>query len=235
MTVERLQWLATVCILCASGSTETNIEGDTCELQTVLRPGKRGHGGQSAPGRDWCRVELIQTTIDMDKPRPPEQLALNPNGWVPVLIWDDNAMYECAAITVFLCDRHPEAKLAPAANKPERGLFLQTLVYFSNSVQNAFQLEYYPDRFADTPADEPSAKRRGIRRLRETWRVVDDQIGDNEWVLGNRFSAADIYLFMLTTWLRPSRGQPSINEFPNVKRIADVVMKRPSVQLVYGQ
>jgi glutathione S-transferase len=181
-----------------------------------------------------AEYELIQTTIDMDKPRPPEQLALNPNGWVPVLIWDDNAMYECAAITVFLCDRHPEAKLAPAANKPERGLFLQTLVYFSNSVQNAFQLEYYPDRFADTPADEPSAKRRGIRRLRETWRVVDDQIGDNEWVLGNRFSAADIYLFMLTTWLRPSRGQPSINEFPNVKRIADVVMKRPSVQLVYG-
>ena len=50
--------------------------------------------------------ELIQTTIAMDEPRPPEQLALNPNGWVPVLIWDDKAMYECAAITVFLCDRH---------------------------------------------------------------------------------------------------------------------------------
>jgi len=54
-------------------------------------------------------------------------------------------------------------------------------------------------------------------------------------VLGDRFSAADIYLFMLTTWLRPSRGQPSTNDFPNVKRIADVVMKRPSVKLVYGQ
>jgi glutathione S-transferase len=182
-----------------------------------------------------AEYELIQTTIDMDKPRPPEQLALNPNGWVPVLIWGDNAMYECAAITVFLCDRHPEANLAPAADESERGLFLQTLVYFSNSVQNAFQLDYYPDRFADTPADEPSAQRRGIRRLRETWQVINDQIGANEWVLGDRFSAADIYLFMLTTWLRPSRGQPSTNEFPNVKRIADAVMKRPSVQLVYGQ
>ncbi len=179
--------------------------------------------------------ELIQTTIDMDKPRPPEQLALNPNGWVPVLIWGDNAMYECAAITIFLCDRHPEAKLAPAADEVERGLYLQTLVYFSNSVQNAFQLDYYPDRFADTPGDEPSAQRRGIRRLRETWQVINDQIGDNTWVLGDRFSAADIYLFMLTTWLRPSRGQPSSDEFPNVRRIADVVMNRPSVQLVYEQ
>ncbi|MDH3695345.1 MAG: glutathione S-transferase family protein [Gammaproteobacteria bacterium] len=177
--------------------------------------------------------ELIQTTIDMDKPRPPEQLALNPNGWVPVLIWDDKAMYECAAITVFLCDRHPQANLAPKIDAPERGLYLQTLVYFSNSVQNAFQLNYYPARFADTPDDEPSARRRGIRRLRETWKVIDDQIGDNEWVLGERFSSVDIYLFMLITWLNTSRGHPSTEEFPNVKRIANAVMTRPSVQLVY--
>ena len=59
-----------------------------------------------------AQYELIQTTIDMDKPRPPKQLALNPNGWVPVLIWDAHAMYEWAAITIFLCDRHPEAGLA---------------------------------------------------------------------------------------------------------------------------
>jgi len=178
--------------------------------------------------------ELIQTTIAMDEPRPPEQLALNPNGWVPVLVWGENAaMYECAAITVFLCDRHPEAKLAPAVDDPERGRYLQTLVYFSNSVQNAFQLINHPDRFADTPADEPSAQRRGNRRLRETWKVIDDQIGDNEWVLGERFSAADIYLFMLTTWLQPSRGQPSVDEFPNVERITDAVLPRRSIQLVY--
>ena len=178
--------------------------------------------------------ELIQTTTDRKKPRPAEQLKINPNGWVPVLLWDDNAMYECAAITIFLCDRHSEANLAPAIDAPERGLFLQTLVYFSNSVQTAFQLDYHADRFADKPADEPSAQRRGHRRLRETWQIIDDQIGDNQWILGNKFSAADIYLFMLTTWLEPSRGQPAVQEFPNVKRIADAVVLRPSVRLVYG-
>ncbi len=177
--------------------------------------------------------ELVQTTIDMDKPRPPEQLAINPNGWVPVLVWDGGSMYECAAITVFLCDRHQEAGLAPALDDTARALYLQTLVYFSNSVQNAFQLTYYPDRFADTATAERSAQRRGNRRLRETWTVVDDQIGVNEWMLGKRFSAVDIYLFMLTTWLRSAKGHPAINEFPNVKRIADAVVQRPSVQLVY--
>lgn len=177
--------------------------------------------------------ELIQTTIDMDKPRPPDQLAINPNGWVPVLVWDEGAMYECAAINVFLCDRHPQAGLAPTAVDPHRGLFLQTLVYFASSVQNAFQLTYYPFRFADTAEGEPGAERRGVRRLRETWKVIDDQIGGNQWVLGERFSAVDIYLFMLTTWLRASKNHPSTDEFPNVKRIADAVVTRPSVQLVY--
>ena len=74
--------------------------------------------------------ELIQTTTDRRKPRPAEQLKLNPNGWVPVLLWDDSAMYECAAITIFLCDRHSEANLAPAINEQELSLFIQTLVYF---------------------------------------------------------------------------------------------------------
>lgn len=179
--------------------------------------------------------ELVSTSIAMDQPRPPELLAVNPNGWVPVLYWGDGAMYECAAITVFLCDRHPDAGLAPRSNETGRARFLQTLVYFSNSVQNAFQLTYYPDRFVDTRADEASAQRRGVRRLGETWRVIDQQIGDNEWVLGDRFSAVDIYLFMLTTWIRSSQGHPMIDEFPNVKRIADLVVQRSSVQRVYGQ
>lgn len=177
--------------------------------------------------------ELIESTTDRTVPRPAEQVAINPNGWVPVLVWEEGAMYECAAMTIFLCDRHAEAKLAPAIDDPTRALYLQTLTYFSNSVQNAFQLTYYPDRFADTPDDEPSAMRRGNRRLRETWKVIDDQIDDNEWVLGETFSAADIYLFMLTTWLRPSMGHPSTDEFANVKRIADKVVQRPTVEMIY--
>ena len=158
--------------------------------------------------------ELAQTTIDMDRPRPPEQLAINPNGWVLVPVWDGGSMYECSAITVFHCDRHPEAGLAPVLDDTTRAQCLQILVYISNSVQNAFQLIYYPDRFADTAANERNAQRRGNRRLRETWNVVDDQIGVNEWMLGKRFSAVDIYLFMLTTWLKSAKGHPAIDEFP---------------------
>jgi glutathione S-transferase len=178
--------------------------------------------------------ELIKSTIDRSKQRPPEQLKINPNGWVPVLMYEDTGIYECAAITIFLCDRHSDAHLAPKFNDPTRGLYLQTLVYLSTSVQTAFQTYYYPDRFVDTSANEVSAKKRGINRLRETWKVIDDQIGDNDWVLGRCFSAVDIYLFMLTTWLNPTLGHPSTEEFPNIKRIAEAMMSRPSIQLVYA-
>jgi len=179
--------------------------------------------------------ELIKSTIDRSKQRPPEQLKINPNGWVPVLMYEDTGIYECAAITIFLCDRHSDAHLAPKFNDPTRGLYLQTLVYLSTSVQTAFQTYYYPDRFVDTSANEASAKKRGINRLRETWKVIDDQIGDNDWVLGRCFSAVDIYLFMLTSWLNPTLGHPSTEEFPNIKRIAEAMMSRPSIQLVYAE
>ena len=180
-----------------------------------------------------ARYELIWTDVSSGSNREPELLALNPNGWIPVLVWEKGAVYECGAITTFLCDRHPECQLAPGRNDPERGLFLQWLFFFSSSVQNAYQMSYYPDRFCDSTNDETSVKRRSITRLRELWQVVDDAIGENHWLLGERFSAADIYLFMLTTWLSEPLEHPSVESFANVNRVATAVMQRASVQLVY--
>jgi glutathione S-transferase len=177
--------------------------------------------------------ELIPTSISMDAPRDPELLALNPNGWIPVLVWEQGAIYECGAITTFLCDRHPEFQLAPGVGDAGRGLFLQWLFFFSSSLQNAYQMSYYPWRFCDSSQDQASVSRRSVTRLRELWQVVDDAIGDNDWLLGKHFSAADIYLFMLTTWLSESRNHPSVDSFSNVDRVATAVMKRPSIQLVY--
>ena len=54
------------------------------------------------------------------------------------------------------------------------------------------------------------------------------------WVLGDEFSAVDIYLFMLTTWLKQSKGHPPVQDFPNVARIAAKVASRPTTEKVYG-
>ena len=59
------------------------------------------------------------------------------------------------------------------------------------------------------------------------------RLGRKDWLLGKRFSAADIYLFMLTTWLSESHQHPAVNSFANVNRVATKVMQRPSVCSIY--
>lgn len=48
------------------------------------------------------------------------------------------ALFDCAAIDLLLCDRHPEANLAPGLDDRERILKLQRLIYFSSPIQSAF-------------------------------------------------------------------------------------------------
>ena len=104
-----------------------------------------------------AEYRLIDSDISDHAPRAPELVALNPNGWVPVLVYEGGTMHEASAITVFLTDRHPQAGLAPAVDDPLRGPFLQWLVYMSNTLQMAYQLTYYPWRFCETPDHHESA------------------------------------------------------------------------------
>ena len=182
-----------------------------------------------------AKYELIETNIEYQTQRAPDLLAHNPNGWVPVLIWDEMSMYEAAAITIFLCEKHPEAGLAPGVDDEEaRSQFLQWLIYFTGTVQNAFQMSYYPDRFANQPGEEPSVQARSVRRLREVWSIVDAALSERKWIAGDKFTAADIYMFMLTTWLSPEDGHPELDEFPNVFRVVKSLSDRDSIKTVYG-
>ena len=177
---------------------------------------------------------LIHTEIGADRPRDPELLAHNPNGWVPVLVDGGMAMHEASAISIFLADRHPEAGLAPFASEAARGPFLQWMVYMSNTLQIAYQLTYHWARYCTGEAARESLQQRSCERLNEVWGFIDTAIGDRPWFVGDRFSAADIHLHTLSTWLSPEMGHPEIGAFPNAARIAARVAQRPSVRLVHG-
>ncbi|GMQ75451.1 MAG: glutathione S-transferase family protein [Gammaproteobacteria bacterium] len=176
--------------------------------------------------------ELSEVDIRSDEPRDPAFLRINPNGWVPALVYDGGAIYEAAAITIFLCDRHPEAGLAPPPEDPLRGKFLQWLVYMAGTLQPAYQMAYYPFRFASREEDYPSVRSRAATRLAEIWRILDDSLDPGPWLLGDRFSACDIYLHMLSTWL--SDEHPAISEFPNAARCVERVAMRPEVERVFA-
>src|ERR1700687_3524295 len=93
--------------------------------------------------------------VDMDKDehKSPEYLKLNPNGKVPTLLIDGKrAMFETAAIAMYIADRHPQSGLAPPIDDPARSLYIQWMVHFTNSIQPFYFLYYYPERHTTNPA-----------------------------------------------------------------------------------
>jgi glutathione S-transferase len=162
----------------------------------------------------------------------PEYLALNPAGKVPTLIIDGNfVMTESAAMCMLIADRHPAANLAPKSDDLARGHFTMWLMHLTNTLQPAMLRYYYPDRHTASAdgADGVIAKAR--EEVATLWSRIDAHLKlKGPHLLGDRFSAADIFCTMLSTW--QDCCPETYRRFPSVKRLADLVMARPAVARV---
>ena len=61
-----------------------------------------------------------------------DYLRLNPDGMVPTLVIDGRPYAESAALALMLAERHPEGGLDVPPGAPERGDYLQWMLYFAN-------------------------------------------------------------------------------------------------------
>ncbi|MDH3597982.1 MAG: glutathione S-transferase family protein [Rhodospirillales bacterium] len=174
--------------------------------------------------------EIVALDLGKQEHRRPEYLALNPAGLVPTLVTDDGqVLTESAAITVALCERHPDAGLIPGAGDPARCSFFRWLFYLTNTVQEAFKRFYFPGRFSTDPADAPRIKERAASDLAARWRIVEDRLADpGPYLLVERFSAADIFLVMLATWFESRAGL--FEMCPKVGRCFALAAERPALR-----
>ena len=172
--------------------------------------------------------EFVAVDISSDKPRDPAYLRLNPHGRVPTLVDDGRAMYETSAICMFLADRHPKAGIAPAIDDPARGLYLQWMVYLSNTLQETYLTLFYSERYSTDPSDAPAVRAKAAEKLVTILANFDRALEPGPYLIGKRCSAADIYLFMLTVW-HPSDLKP-MSTYQNIVRCRELVAKRPAVQ-----
>ena len=163
--------------------------------------------------------------------KAPGYLKLNPMGRVPTLVDGDLVLFESAAICLHLAETHPQAGLAPAAGAPERARFLQWLMYLTNTVQADMLVYFYPERFA--PAAEAKAVRAlAVDRLMDQFALLDRELEGREFLVGERFSVVDAYLFMVARWTRhmPRKAR----ELPHLGPYLERIHNRPSVQAVYA-
>jgi glutathione S-transferase len=141
---------------------------------------------------------------------------------------------EAGAISMFIADRHPEAKLAPAPGAMARGHSYQWMTHLTNTLQPAMLRYYYPHRVTGDPKGEESVKDKAMEEIAELWGRIDQHLtSGGPYLLGAQFSAADIFAHMLSTW--QDCCPKTYERFPQVKRLADLVAARPAMQRVIQQ
>ncbi|WP_029010652.1 glutathione S-transferase family protein [Azospirillum halopraeferens] len=174
--------------------------------------------------------ELVLHDRDSGVLASPEYRRLNPNGRVPTLVDGDRAVWESAAICLHLADRHPEAGLAPPVGDPERARLYQWMAFLTNTVQADAMLYFYPGRYV-TADDADRLKAVIVDRLADQFARADDALADRPWLVGDRFSIADAYLFMLARWTRhmPRKAR----DLPHLGPFLARVMDRPAVREVF--
>lgn len=172
--------------------------------------------------------ELRLVDRSQDAQNSVEYLRLNPNGRIPVLVQGDLVLFETAAITLHLADQHPEAGLAPLPGTPERAQFYKWMVHLTNTPQAEYRAWFYPWQHVADPAAADSVKQASGERLGRMFDVIASQLGDGPWLLGKRFSAADLFLLMLVRWGRTMPHPP--RDVPQLASHAQRVLARPAVQ-----
>ncbi|MBV9431045.1 MAG: glutathione S-transferase N-terminal domain-containing protein [Hyphomicrobiales bacterium] len=171
-------------------------------------------------------LRLVDRTKDAQ--RSEEYLRLNPNGRIPVLVDGDLVLFETAAIVLHLVDRHPRTGLAPPLGTPERGEFYKWMVHLTNTPQAEYRAWFYPWQHVADRAMAGSVKQAAGERLGRMFDVIAEQLGAGPWLLGEHFSAADLFLFMLVRWGREMPHPP--RDRPELAAHAGRVLERPAVQ-----
>jgi len=144
-------------------------------------------------------------------------------------------MTESVAIALWLCERHPEAALAPKLDDPQRGTFLRWLVYVAGAIYPMYVVGDFPGRFvAGTEQQQKAFKDKTNDRIVACWRIVEEQLfpAPHAWMIGASMTALDVFAAVITRW-RP--GREAIRAAaPSVVAAAERVEQHPKLSALFA-
>ena len=177
-------------------------------------------------------VELVPVPRLPDKSAPDWYKKINPRGEVPTLVLPDGSvMTESAAIMIYLADRH--GKLAPSTDDHLRARYLRWMVFFAVAPYTVDLRLYYSERYSTDPAHAAGIKAKAIADLNRDFDQFSHSLGEGPYILGQQFSAVDIYAAMIMSWSEDM--QALCQRLPNLKALYDAVAARPAIAGVWAR
>ena len=158
-----------------------------------------------------------------------EYLAINPKGRVPTLEIEGRYLTETGALLEYIAARAPEAKLVP--DDPLEAAHVRSVMYYLAStmhVNHAHKMRGH--RWADQPESHADMAAKVPQTMRASAEYVESHCLRGDYVLGDRFSIADPYLFVVCNWLEGD-GVP-LAAFPGIAAFVARMRARPSVAQV---
>ena len=147
---------------------------------------------------------------------------VNPLGYVPYLVLDDGtALREGPAIVQYIADQVPDKKLAPPNGTMARYQLQSWLNFIGTEIHKGFGPLFNP---ANPDEVKAAAKERLAGRLK--W--VDGELAGKAYLMGEDFTVADGYLFVVTNWAKPMGID--LSPYPNLVAYRGRVAARPAVQ-----
>ena len=147
---------------------------------------------------------------------------VNPKGYVPALeIKAGDVLTEGPAIVQYLGDQRPQSGVVPAPGTSERYRLQEMLGYINSEIHKTYSPLFNPATSAET-----AEERREY--LKKRYAYIEGLLAARQYLVGDKFSPADAYLFTVTRWA--PFVKLDLSGFPNLQAFQQRIGARPSVQ-----
>ena len=169
---------------------------------------------------DSVRVDLRAKTVEDGS----DYLRINPKGAVPALeLENGEVLTENAVILQYLGDRSGSSDLFPPLGDFRRYRVLEWLNYVATELHKGFGPLW-------NPRAAPEWKQATRDLLAKKFDYVEQQLGDRDFLTGNRFTIADAYLFVTLGWT--AMHEIDLGRWPGLNEFRRRVGQRPSARQV---
>jgi glutathione S-transferase len=176
--------------------------------------------------------ELVLVDREKDAQHSAGYLRLNPTGRIPTLEDGDLVLWETAAILLHLGERFPASNLVPPVDSALRPHLLKWLFHLTDTPQPEYRGYFYPHSRSDDPSAWPAIKAKAESNLAGIFAVLDTQVGQGPWLLGETYTIADPLLLMLIRW---GRGfTRPLRDYKNLGPYAQRMLARPAIAATFA-